>query len=644
MIQLRTLGVLDLRSGDDEAIRQVLAQPKRAALLAYLVLATPGGSHPRDKLLALFWPDQAPEPARNALSQAVHFLRRALGDAVIVSQNGDALGVAPSLIGCDAITFDDAIRQGRIEEALELYRGDFLEGFHVANAPDFERWVDAERQRLAERFDAALETIATRCEQQGDHAAALTFRRRLAARAPYNSAVTLKLMRALAASGDPAAAVQHAQIHEKLLRSELDVPLPAEITAFVAELQSRPVRREPSAGSREPVAESREPVAESREPRAESREPVTETDLRELQSEQSDKPTRLRSRRIAILTVALVTVSVGVAAAFVGGSRDSDRDELMALYERGRSVEVNRSLVGVQTAAQLYRLAIARDSGFALGFAALARNYQHMAHYDFAPKGPILDSARILAQRAVALDSMLPEARTALAASLASSGYFAAAEREYLRAIELGPSNPEARTSYGMLLVSLSRGHEALAQAERAQELDPLGPRLAQTIKTNATYLITGQRPELKLPPAERRPILKVETGEPWARAQQAVELADDGRCAEARSDLSLAQRLVPDSNMVMLAFAGLVHVSCGDRPQARTLLARMKQRSNVEDHAVRVAMLHTAFAEKDSAFAWLNRHRWILSEFGLLTAGQWLDPLRSDPRFPQLMRRLGIK
>src|SRR5688572_7384672 len=177
MIHLRALGVLDLRTSEGQELRQVLAQPKRAALLTYLAIATPGGSQPRDKLLALFWPDQAPEPARNALSQAVHFLRRALGDDVIVSQNGDALGIAPSHIWCDAMAFDDAIRQGRVDEALELYRGDFLEGFHVANAPDFEHWLDGERQRLAARFDAALETMAARCEQQGDHAAALTYRR-----------------------------------------------------------------------------------------------------------------------------------------------------------------------------------------------------------------------------------------------------------------------------------------------------------------------------------------------------------------------------------------------------------------------------------------------------------------------------------
>jgi DNA-binding SARP family transcriptional activator/Tfp pilus assembly protein PilF len=626
MIHLRALGVLDLRNSEGQELRQVLAQPKRAALLTYLALATPGGPHPRDRLLALFWPDQAPDQARNALSQAVHFLRRALGDDVIVSQNGDALAVASSLLWCDAIAFDDAIRHGRMEEAIELYRGDFLEGFHVANAPDFERWLDTERQRLAAQFDAALETMATRREQQGDHTAALADRRRLAARAPYNSAVTLKLMRALAASGDPAAAVQQAQIHEKLLRSELDVPLPAEMTAFVAELQSRPGRPAPSAERREPSVETPEPIAENRQTKTEAEPPRSAR----------------RSRRVAMLTAAFVIVSVGVAYAVV--KRPTSDERLQELYRRGQNAEVNRSLVGIQTAMQYYRTAIERDSGFALGYAALSRSFSRLAHYDLAAKGPSLDSARILAQRAVILDSTLPETRTAMAVSLANSGHFVPAEGEFRSAIRLGSNNPDVHATYGMLLVTLGRGQEALAEANRALELDPLGPRVAHTVKTHATYLMTGERPQRKLPTAERRPILKVEPGEPWARAQQAVELADDGRCDDARSDISDAQRLVPDSNRLMLAFAGMVAWSCGDRAHARDVLEQMKRRTDAPAHAARIALLHTQFGEKDSAFAWLERHQWILSEYGILRADPWLDSLRSHPRFPQLLRRLGIQ
>ena len=126
MVRLRTLGALDLRDADGRELRGVLAQPKRAALLAYLALATPRGPTRRDTLLALFWPEQDAEHARNALSQALHFLRRALGPDALVSANGDDLIIGQGNVWCDAVEFQEALDAGRSAEALELYRGELL--------------------------------------------------------------------------------------------------------------------------------------------------------------------------------------------------------------------------------------------------------------------------------------------------------------------------------------------------------------------------------------------------------------------------------------------------------------------------------------------------------------------------------------
>jgi Flp pilus assembly protein TadD len=157
-----------------------------------------------------------------------------------------------------------------------------------------------------------------------------------------------------------------------------------------------------------------------------------------------------------------------------------------------------------------------------------------------------------------------------------------------------------------------------------------------------ATYLITGQRPYRKLPIQERRPILKLEPGEPWARARQATEMAEEGRCVQARSEIRRAQQLVQAENMRMLALVGTVYWHCGERNRARSLLAAMKRRPDVRDHGSRIASLHTLFGEKDSAFAWLERHRWTMPQLAGLRADLQLEPLRSDPRFTQLLRRLG--
>src|SRR3982750_970783 len=124
VIRLRTLGQLDLEGPGGHEVRNALAQPKRAALLAYLALATPRGHHRRDALLALFWPEHDTERARNALNQAVHFLRRSLGAHAVVNHNGDdALGLDWAAFWCGAVAFEEALDAGRAVEALELYRG-----------------------------------------------------------------------------------------------------------------------------------------------------------------------------------------------------------------------------------------------------------------------------------------------------------------------------------------------------------------------------------------------------------------------------------------------------------------------------------------------------------------------------------------
>jgi TolB-like protein/DNA-binding SARP family transcriptional activator/Tfp pilus assembly protein PilF len=780
VIRLRALGTVDVRGPGGEELRAVLAQPRRTALLAYLALATPRGYHRRDTLLALFWPEHDAERARNALGQAVHFLRRSLGADAILNRNGDALGLDWGAFWCDAAAFEEALDAGRVAEAIGLYRGDLLEGFHIGDAAEFERWLDGERARLAGRYTKALEVLAAEREAAGDFDGAVAHWRLLAGRDPYSSRVTLRLMQALAASGHPAAAVQHARVHERLLREELGIAPDGEVAACVRRLQAGQSQQPSQSANRasEPSSAVGPGVAGEAGGRKTSR---------------AGDNGRLRRRRVAVVTTALVAlcVAAGGAAvltngrpdgppirsiavlplenhsgdsawqAFADGMHDalitelarypelsvisrtsvmryrgtskrlpeiarelkvdgvvegallreggrvrmtarlvpglSDhhlwarsykrdlrdilvlQEELAAaiarevhvaaeplklrrpttagpadsaprelylkeLYLRGRHAELSRSLIGMQTAKEYYRRAIQHDSTFALGYAGLSGVYQLMAFYDFASLPAALDSARMMARRAVALDSTIPETRTALALSLADAGELDAAEQEFKRAIQLGPSNAQAHYWYSMLLVALGRGEEALRLAERGLELDPFAPRAARGMKESALYLITGQRPDMKLPVRERRPILKLEPGEPWARARNAMELAEEGRCAEARSDIARAQQLAPGNNMRMLSFVGAVHWLCGERARARAVLAEMKGRPDAGDHGSAVAVLHTRFGEKDSAFVWLGRQRWTMIHLALLSADRLMDPLRSDPRYAQLLERLGIR
>jgi DNA-binding SARP family transcriptional activator/TolB-like protein/Flp pilus assembly protein TadD len=771
VIRLRALGALELRTSDGQELRAVLAQPKRAALLAYLAVARPRGAHRRDALLPLFWPEHDTEHARNALSQAVHFLRRALGAGALFSTTDEQLGLEWGRVWCDAVAFEEALGAGRLGEAVELYRGDLLENFHVANAPEFDRWLDAERARLADRYAKAVGTLAEEREAAGDFDGALAWWRRLAARDGYNSRVALRLMRAMTAAGDRAGAVHHARAHETLLRDELDIAPDPEIGAFVRELQADPVpvRERPrndavhpsgeaavsdsprsprrrrrttmmaggvlallaaaggvvalTSGSRAAAIPTIRSIAvlpfenlsgdSTQQPFADGLHDALITELarypdlsvtsrtsvmqhkgktkllpeiaRELKVDGVVEGTlvweggRVRMnaqlvhapsdrhlwaqaysrdlRDVLLLQAELaeaIAREVRVAAAPLGrrrrltpsGPSDSIPEELRLreLYLRGRRAELSRSKVGVETAKEYYRRAIEQDSSFALAYAGLAGAYGLMADYKYAPVRPALDSAFIMARRAVALDSTLPEARTALAITLGNGGQFEAAEREFLQAIRLGPSNAHAHYWYSVLLVALGRGDEALRESKRAEQLDPFGPRGLKAMQRYALWLMTGERPYMKLPVTERRPILKLEPGEPWARAKEGVELAMEGRCAEGRAEIAHARQLAPGNNFRMLPFVGWVDWLCGERGHARSLLGEMKQMPDVHDNGMRVAWLHTVFGETDSAFVWLERETWTMAELSGLSADQVFDPLRSDPRFAQVMRRTGIR
>src|SRR5688572_4721541 len=144
-IRLTTLGTLDLREPDGRVLEPLLAQPKRAAILIYLALARPRGLHQRDSLLALFWPERDQASARKALRQALYFLRAALGDGAIVTIGDAEVGVSER-IWCDVVAMERALEEGRLEEAIALYRGDLLPGFHIDGAPEFAEWLDAERE------------------------------------------------------------------------------------------------------------------------------------------------------------------------------------------------------------------------------------------------------------------------------------------------------------------------------------------------------------------------------------------------------------------------------------------------------------------------------------------------------------------
>lgn len=205
MLKFRVLGSLGLVHGDGREARSVLSQSKRTALLAYLATAGPGPFHRRDSLLVLFWPEADEGHARNALNQALHKLRRSLGSGVIESRGREEVGIAEAGLWCDVRAFRAALEDGDREHALELYRGELLEGLHLTGAPEFERWMDRERGRLRRRAREAAVELADAADAPAD---ARRWLERALEIVPGDEAVARRLIDVLDRAGDRSGALR----------------------------------------------------------------------------------------------------------------------------------------------------------------------------------------------------------------------------------------------------------------------------------------------------------------------------------------------------------------------------------------------------------------------------------------------------
>lgn len=210
---------------------------RRLALLAVLAASGPRGV-PRDKLLALFWPESDTDRARHSLDQALYSLKREFAEGLVLGR--EELSLNPAEITSDLVELRAAFARGDRAAAVELYTGPFLDGVFLSGAPDFERWADDERTALAREVEQALESLASEASARGDHHAAARWLERLAARNPRRTRVVVALMSELAATGERSKALRHAEVYQALVQDDPGVaPNPA-----VAALAEK-IRREP---------------------------------------------------------------------------------------------------------------------------------------------------------------------------------------------------------------------------------------------------------------------------------------------------------------------------------------------------------------------------------------------------------------
>jgi len=332
VLRLRTLGGLSIEQSDGGATSTAATSARRRlALLAVLAVNAPRGV-PRDKLLALFWPESDSDRARHALDQTLYSLKKDLAaDSLVIGREEPALN--PAAISSDVEDFQAALARGDRAAAVELYKGPFLDGVFLTGAPGFERWAEEERARLTREVEGALEALATEASGKGDHAGAVQRWQRLAVMEPRKTRVVLSLMSELAAAGDRASALRHAEIYDTLVRDDLEAePNPA-VAALAEKLRKEPPKGDQPRAVDPPHPTPPPPPPPLRRPSAPALTPVTVAPPPLIHRETPFRlaPRAVRSYRVAgVIASVFVLLALSIAWMFSTRGREAERAWILA--------------------------------------------------------------------------------------------------------------------------------------------------------------------------------------------------------------------------------------------------------------------------------------------------------------------------
>jgi serine/threonine-protein kinase len=236
--QLRTLGGLALLGGP---AGESFAENRRKPLAVLALLAGVGEMGvTRDKMAAYLWPEGESEKARGALKQTIYMLRQELGESELILGTGE-LRLNPAVIDVDVWAFERAIGAGNPEQAVALYRGPFLDGFHINDAPEFEYWVDNQRDRFTRRFAAQIELLALGALGRDDPRSAVEWWLLLTEQDPLDVRAVSGLLHACLQAGDRPRAIRYAERHMNLIRKELEITPDPEIRRLIEQARARPV-------------------------------------------------------------------------------------------------------------------------------------------------------------------------------------------------------------------------------------------------------------------------------------------------------------------------------------------------------------------------------------------------------------------
>jgi TolB-like protein/DNA-binding winged helix-turn-helix (wHTH) protein/Flp pilus assembly protein TadD len=319
----------------------------------------------------------------------------------------------------------------------------------------------------------------------------------------------------------------------------------------------------------------------------------------------------------------------------------TDNAEAYELYLKGRYHWNRRTVEGFNKAVAFFQRAIEKDTRYALAYTGLADSYMLLSDWGVLPPVEGYSRARDAVLQALNIDYGLAEAHNSLAGIKSVLDWdWAGAENEYRKAIELNPNYPTAFHWYATQLMVMGRLDESLTQIKRAQQLDPLSLGIN---KDFAVILLSARRYDEALEQCRKTLEIDPTFLVMSTYIAQAYELKQ--MYPEAIAELQRAYALMPHDSEISYGLA-LAYASAGMRDEAQAVLDRMSQPSSQSQFLPReAALLHARFGENDKAFEVLEQayanHYFAVTQ---LNIDPRFDPLRSDPRYTDLLRRLGLK
>jgi TolB-like protein/DNA-binding winged helix-turn-helix (wHTH) protein/Tfp pilus assembly protein PilF len=309
-------------------------------------------------------------------------------------------------------------------------------------------------------------------------------------------------------------------------------------------------------------------------------------------------------------------------------------------YLKGRYFWNKRTADGLKVALAYFTQAIEEDPKYAQAYSGLADTYALLGDWQYAVMTPqeAFPKAKAAAIKALELDSTLGEAHNSLAFVLDGFDWdLDGGGKEFERAIKLSPGYATAHHWYAWHLSLLGRFDEAIMEMRKAENLDPLSliinADLAELLSLAHSYDESIR---------QSRKTIEMDTNFALAHNQLAQAYLQKHMYDEAVAELQKAVRLSGDSP-TCLANLARAYIASGKRSEAAKLLGDLKKRSNPSySNAAEIAMIYASLGDADQAMTWLEKGFHERFNPGVLLRPGF-DPLRSDPRFQNLLHRIGL-